>query len=106
MIFYIIINFVLGANEINYNHTKIFVKIGENITLKCSNNSIIKNSNMFWQMNHKELPGRAKIMKNGDLFISSFNTSDAGNYMCNFTAVNGNSGHAPLAEFELKPKSK
>lgn len=106
MISHVIINFVLDTNGMNNNYSKMFAKIGENVTLKCSNNNIIKNSNVLWQMNHRELPGRAKVMKNGDLFITSFNISDAGNYICDLAAVNDYVGHAPLAEFELKPKSK
>lgn len=87
------------------NYIKMFPKIGENVTLKCSNNNM-KNSNVLWQMNHKELPGRAKIMDNGDLFISSFDSSDAGIYICDLAAANIYVGHIPLTQFELKPKSK
>lgn len=87
------------------NYVQMFPKIGENVTLKCSNNSM-KNSNVLWQMNHKELPGRAKILDNGDLFISSFDSSDAGIYICDLAAANSYVGHVPLTEFELKPKSK
>lgn len=82
----------------------MFPKLGENVTLKCGNNNM--NTNVLWQMNHKELPGRAKIMKNGDLLISSFDISDAGIYMCDLGAANDYVGHAPLTEFELKPRSK
>lgn len=84
----------------------MFQKIGENVTLKCVNNNNMKNSNVVWQMDHKELPDQAKVMENGDLFISSFNISDAGIYVCDLGAANDYVGHAPLAEFELKPKSK
>lgn len=66
----------------------------------------MNNSNVLWQMNHKELPGRAKIMKNGDLFISSFDVSDAGIYNCDLATANSYAGHAPLTKFELKPRSK
>lgn len=88
----------------NKNYIKMFPKIGENITLKCGSN-YTKTSNVLWQMNHKELPGRAKVMENGDLFIPSFDTLDAGVYICDLAAANGYVGHAPLTEFELKPKS-
>lgn len=83
----------------------MYPKIGENVTLKCGSN-IIKNSNVLWQMDHKELPGQAKVMENGDLFISSFNTSDAGIYICDLAAASDYIGHAPLTQFELKLKSK
>lgn len=83
----------------------MFPKIGENITLKCGNDNM-KNSNMLWQMNHKELPGRAKVLENGDLFISSFDISDSGIYVCDLGAANEYVGHAPLIEYELKPRSK
>lgn len=89
----------------NNNYIKMFPKIGENVTLKCNSNSI-KNSDVLWQMNHKELPGRAKVMENGDLFISSFDIPDAGIYICDLAAASDYIGHAPLTEFELKPKSK
>lgn len=89
------------------NYIQIFPKIGENVTLKCGNNmNNMKNSDVSWKMNHKELPGRAKVMKNGDLFIASFNVSDLGIYICDLAAANGYIGHAPLTEFELKPRSK
>lgn len=87
----------------------MFPKIGENITLKCSNNQSIhniKNSDVQWTMKHKELPGRVKIMKNGDLFITSFDSSDAGIYTCDLAAANGYVDHIPLIEFELKPRSE
>lgn len=88
----------------NKNYRKMFPMIGENVTLKCGNNNI-KNSNVLWKINHKELPGRTKVMENGDLFISSFNISDAGVYICDLAVANNNVDHAPLTEFELKPKS-
>lgn len=87
----------------------MFPKVGENVTLKCSNNQSIhniKNSDVQWKMNHKELPGRAKIVKNGDLFITSFDSSDAGIYICDLTAANGYVDHAPLIKFELKLRSE
>jgi len=96
--------FVSDTNGINNNYIKIFPKIGGNVTLKCGSNNV--KMSVSWQMNHKELPGRAKVMENGDLFISSFETSDAGVYICDLAAANGYVGHAPLTEFELKPKSK
>jgi hypothetical protein len=83
----------------------MFPKIGENVTLKCGSNNI-KNSIVSWKINHKELPGQAKILENGDLLITSFNSSAAGVYVCDLAAANGYVEHAPLAEFELKPKSK
>ncbi|XP_029343644.1 contactin-1 [Acyrthosiphon pisum] len=92
------------TNGINNNYIKMFPKIGENVTLKCSSNNI-KNSNVLWQMDHKELPGQAKVMENGDLFISSFDTSDAGIYICDLASASGYVGHAPLTQFELKLKS-
>ncbi|XP_025410115.1 uncharacterized protein LOC112683330 isoform X2 [Sipha flava] len=104
---YIIIAFLISfahTNGMNNNYISMFPKIGENITLKCGNNSM-KNSDVSWKMDHKELPGRAKIMENGDLFISSFNTSDSGIYICDRAATNGYIGHASLTEFELKPRS-
>lgn len=84
----------------------MFSKVGENVTLKCGNSYNMKNSNVYWRMNLKELPGRAKILKNGDLFISSFDTSDAGIYSCDLASANDFFGHVPLTEIELKPKSK
>lgn len=100
-----LIRFGLDTNGMNNNYIQIFPKIGENVTLKCGDNKM-KNSDVSWKMNHKELPGRAKVMKNGDLFISSFNISDTGIYVCDLAAANGYIGHAPLTEFELKPRSK
>jgi len=97
--------FFPDTNGINNNYIKMFPKIGENVTLKCGNNNI-KNSNVLWQMDHKELPGQAKVMENGDLFISSFDASDAGIYICDLAAASGYVGHAPLTQFELKLKSK
>lgn len=52
-------------------------------------------------MYHKELPGRAKVTDNGNLFISSFNITDAGFYICYPAA-----GNETLIEFELIPRSK
>ncbi|XP_026805707.1 uncharacterized protein LOC113548828 [Rhopalosiphum maidis] len=92
------------TNGINNNYVKMFPKIGENVTLKCGSNNI-KNSIVSWKINHKELPGQAKILENGDLLITSFNSSAAGVYVCDLAAANGYVEHAPLAEFELKPKS-
>jgi len=57
-------------------------------------------------MNHKELPGRAKVMNNGDLFISSFDAADAGIYICDLAATSSSVRYAPLTKFELKPRSK
>lgn len=84
----------------------MFSKLGENVTLKCGKINNLKNSNLLWKMNHKELPGRAKVMENGDLFISSFDASDAGIYICYLASANNDVGHVPLTEFELKPISK
>ncbi|XP_025195620.1 uncharacterized protein LOC112594820 [Melanaphis sacchari] len=92
------------TNGLNNNNIKMYPKLGENVTLKCGSNNI-KNSNVLWKINHQELPGRAKILENGNLFISSFNSSDAGVYICDLAAANGYVEHAPLAKFELKPKS-
>ncbi|XP_022173949.1 uncharacterized protein LOC111036272 isoform X2 [Myzus persicae] len=103
-IFAVLLFSIPYTNGINNNYFKMFPKIGENVTLKCSSNNI-KSSNVLWQMNHKELPGRAKVLDNGDLFISSFDTSDAGVYICDLAAASGYVGHVPLTEFELKPKS-
>lgn len=104
-IYIYIICFGLDTNGMNNNYITMFPKIGENITLKCGNNNM-KNSEVSWKMDHKELPGRAKVMKNGDLFISSFNSSDSGIYICDLASANGYIGHAPLTKFELKPRSK
>ncbi|CAH1724344.1 contactin-1 isoform X1 [Aphis gossypii] len=92
------------TNGINNNYIKMFPKIGENVTLKCGSNNI-KNSDVLWTIKHKEIPGRTKVLKNGDLFIPSFNLSDAGVYICDLAAANGYADHAPLTEFELKPIS-
>lgn len=97
--------FILDTNGASKNYRKLFPKIGENITLKCGNNSI-KNSIVLWKMNHKELPGRSKVLENGDLFISSFDISDAGVYICDLAIAKNNVDHAPLTEFELYPRSK
>lgn len=96
-------NFVTDANGMNNNYIKMFPKIGEDVTLPCGSNHSKTISDVSWKMNHKESPGRAKIMENGDLFISSFNKLDAGNYSCDLVATNG---HVPLMVFEVYPKSK
>ncbi|VVC38287.1 Hypothetical protein CINCED_3A013684 [Cinara cedri] len=87
-----------NGNSIN-EYRKMFPKLGENVTLKCEFNNMI-NSTVFWNIHHKELPGRAKILKNGNLFISSFNTTDAGIYICDRAA-----GNETSIEFELISKS-
>lgn len=102
---YKLIYFILDTNGTNKNYRKIFPKIGENVTLKCGNNSM-KNSIVLWKMNHKELPGRAKVLESGDLFISYFDVSDAGIYICDLAVAKNNVDHAPLTEFELNPRSK
>lgn len=81
----------------------MFPKIGEDVTLPCGSNHSKNFSNVSWKMNHKELPGRTKIMENGDLFISSFNKLDAGNYTCDLVAANS---YVPSMVFEVYPKSK
>lgn len=87
------------GNSIN-DHKTIFPKLGENVTLKCNYNNMT-NSTVSWKMNHKELPGRAKIIENGNLFISSFDRIDAGVYICDLA-----NGNETSIEFELIPRSE
>lgn len=88
----------------------MFPKVGENVTLKCSNNQnnkVIKQSNVAWYMLHRELPGRAKILNNSDLFILSFDPSDAGIFICNLAAANDVPiNQDSLIKYEVKPKSE
>ncbi|XP_050435698.1 uncharacterized protein LOC126842666 [Adelges cooleyi] len=103
VLFYFCITSQLTIQHINgaKNYIKVFPKVGENITLNCGN-IISKHADILWKMNHKELPGRAKVLKNGDLFISTVDISDSGIYICDLGTANNYVGHAPLAEIELK----
>jgi len=88
----------------------MFPKVGENVTLKCSNNQsnkVINHSNVEWRMDHRELPGRAKVLDDGDLFIPSFDPSDAGIFICDLaTANDASTNQASLIKYEVKPKSE